>query len=88
LVEVVNQGADGQWHTVADGQPLQAVSYQAGAGQFDIRIVLGQDEGETFGHVVPGVQELDFTTSDAGAAEELRLRSAEGLTAVRFKSGG
>lgn len=85
LVAVLNQGEDGQWHVVADQQPLQAVSYQAGDGRFDIRIVLGKDPGETFAHVVPGVQALDFTTA-GGAPDELSMRAADGLTAVRFRS--
>ncbi len=88
LVALVSQDQDQQWRVIADQQPLQALSYQAGDGHFDIRIVLGTNEGERFAHVVPDVQRVDLRIDGSGTADELTLGSAEGVTALRLRSPG
>jgi hypothetical protein len=84
-VAVEERTPDGQRRVIADQQPLEALSYQVDNDSFDVRIVLGNNSGESFAHVVPDVRRIDYDAEDNGSAEALHIQSVSGLTDLRFR---
>ena len=84
-VAVEERTREGQRRVIADQQPLEALSYEVDNDSFAVRIVLGNNSGETFAHVVPDVRRIDYDAEDNGSAEALHIQSANGLTDLRFR---
>lgn len=86
LVTVEEQGDGNRKRVVVEDQPLQALSYEMDGDRIDVRVVVGNNSGESLAHLVNDARSIHLLLDRQRAHEGLRIRSPQGVTNVRFRS--
>jgi len=81
IVRLLITGGDSRSRTEVRNLPLQGVSVDSTRGA-SIGIMIGRKPGDHVTHEISNAQTVEIERSDKGAARALRVRGADGSTAI------
>ncbi len=81
VVRLLVTGPDGRSRTEVRNLPLQGVSLDSMRGS-TVAIMIGRKPGDHVTHEISNAQAVEIERTDKGAARALRVRGADGSTAI------